>query len=342
MAKKSYAYAMLEGLVAEMRLNKNLVHYYEYDYPSAVGPNGEVIDIGKEFPPPRTSGLGWPIDEASYVGLATGAGMVGVTSVLRFPSMTGLFNVEQYFNQLGKLRHMTGGQASNPVVSWQQGAGRSYGRAGGSAQQHTDVGYEVVFAYLPGQVVVIPRNAYMAKGLLISAMRCGDPVMFMDYSEVKAGDQPDVPDGQYTIPIGKAEVVVPGKGEGHGGITIVTWAPAIIDVMKAVPDIQKAGIDVEVIDLVSLKPYDSATVLASVKKMHHLLLVEHGHWTAGFGNQVIADVAMASPGYVAKRISYPDAPEPFASSMAAWMRPDAPKILEACKTVMAVKDVIQY
>lgn len=332
MPKKSYAYAMLEGLVAEMRLNKLLCHYYEYDYPSAVGPNGEVIDIAKEFPAPRTSGLGWPIDEASYVGLGTGAGMVGVTSVLRFPSMTALFNVEQYFNQLGKLRHMTGGQASNPVVSWQQMAGRSYGRAGGSAQQHTDVGEEAVFAYMPGQIVVIPRDAYKAKGLLIASIRSGDPVMFMDYSEVKAGDQPDVPDGQYTVPIGKLDVVVPGKGPN--GILIVCWAPAIVDVMKAVPDLQKAGVDVEVIDLVTIKPYDQAGVLAEAKKMGKVLVVEHGHWTNGFGNQVIADIAMAAPGMKMKRISYPDAPEPFASSMAAWMRPDAPKIINAVNQVI--------
>lgn len=333
MAKKSYAYAVLEGLVNEMRANKNVCHYYEYDYPSAVGPNGEVIDIAKEFPAPRTSGLGWPIDEASYIGLATGMSMIGLVPVIRLPSMTGLFNVEHYFNQLGKLRHMTGGQASNPVVTWQQGAGRTYGRAGGSAQQHTDVGYEVVYTYLPGQVVVAPRDAYHAKGLMISAIRSGDPVMFMDYSEVKAGDQPDVPDNQYTVPIGKAEVVAAGKGDGKG-ITIVCWAPAIVDVRKALPDLQKAGIDVEVIDLVTLKPYDAAGVLASVKKQGRLLVVEHGHWTAGFGAQVIADIAMTQPGIKMKRISYPDAPEPFASSMAAWMRPDAPKIINAVQQVM--------
>jgi len=332
MAKKSYTYAQLEAIVTEMRANKLVSHYYEYDYHSAVGPNGEVIDIAKEFPAPRTSGLGWPIDEASYVGMATGAGMTGVISVLRFPSMTSLFNVEQYFNQLGKLRHMTGGQASMPVVSWQQMAGRTYGRAGGSAQQHTDVGEEAVFAYMPGQIVVAPRNAYNAKGLLVSAMRAGDPVMYMDYSEMKAGDQPDVPDGNYTVPLGKADVVVPGKGPN--GLCIIAWAPAIMEVLKAVPDLQKAGMDVEVVDPVTIKPYDEAGILASAKKMGRVLVVEHGHWTCGFGAQVVSDIALQAPGIKMKRISWPDAPEPFASSMAAWMRPDAPKIINAANQVM--------
>lgn len=328
MPKKSWAYAQYEAIAAEMRLNKLVCHYYEYAYPSAVGPNGEVIDIGKEFGSVRTSGLGWPIDEAWYVGAATGAAMYGCPTIVRLPSMTSLFNVDYVFNQLGKLRHMTGGQCSNPVVIWQDMAGRTFGRAGGSAQQHSDVGQEVIFANLPGVKVVVPSNAYDAKGLMVAAIRSGDPVIYMDYTEVRAGDQPDVPDGQYEVPIGKAFVRKEGKD-----LTIVTWAPAITDVNKALPDIEKAGISAEVVDLTTIKPYDLDTVLASVKKTKRLLVVEHSHYTAGFGSQVLADVAQLMPGTPMKKIAYPDAPEPFAAVMAAWMRPDAPKILAAAKVV---------
>lgn len=328
MPKKSFAYAQYEGLSQEMRNNKLLLHYYMYAYPSAVGPNGEVLDLGKEFGTPRTSGLGWAIDEPWYYGAATGAAMYGCPTVIRLPSMTSLICVDYVFNQLGKLRHMTGGQASNPVVIWQDMAGRSFGRAGGSAQQHTDVGMESLFANLPGIKIVLPSNAYDAKGLLIAAIRSGDPVMYFDYTEVRAGEQPDVPDGQYEVEIGKAKVRKEGKD-----LTIVTYAPAITDVTKALPDIEKAGISAEVIDLVTIKPYDLDAVLASVKKTKRLLVVSHGYWTNDFSAQVLADVASALPGTPMKRITYPDAPEPFASSMAAWMRPDAPKIVAAVKIV---------
>lgn len=335
MAKKSWAYAQYEGLAAEMKANPKVCHYYEYAFPSAVSPDGVVLDLRKEFGDLRTSGLGWPIDEAWYVGAATGAAMNGMIPVVRLPSMTMLFNVDYVFNQLGKLRHMTGGQASNPVVIWQDMPGRTFGRAGGSAQQHSDVGQESVYANLPGVKIVIPSDAKLAKGLMIAAIRSGDPVLYFDYTEARAGEQPDVPDGQYVEEIGKAMVRKQGKD-----LTIVTYAPALMDVNKALPDIQKAGIDVEVIDLVTIKPYDEAAVLNSVKKTKKLLVVSHGYWTNDFSAQVISDVASALPGAIMKRITYPDAPEPFAAAMAAWMRPDAPKIVAAVKAVAALKPLI--
>lgn len=330
MAKMSYAYAQYQALQAEMRLNPLVTHYYEYAYPSAVGPAGEVIDIAKEFGAmPRTSGKGWAIDEFWYIIAGTGASINGIKPVVRFPAMTTTIAVEYTFLQSSKIRHMTGGQGSAPIVIWQDAAGRTYGRAGGSAGQHTDVGQEVMYANMAGLVVVAPSDAYTAKGLLVSAMRSKDPVMYWDYSEVKAGEQPDVPVEQYTVPFGKAKVVQEGTD-----MTIVCWAPAIVDVRKAMPDLAKAGIKAEVIDLLTIKPMDVETVLKSVNKTKRLLVVDHGHWTASFGSHVITEVVTAIQGVKVKKIAYPDAPEPFASSMAAWMRPDAPKIVLAAQAVM--------
>ena len=156
-----------------------------------------------------------------------------------------------------------------------------------------------------------------------------DPVVFRDYSEVASGEQPDVPDDAYEVPIGKAAVRQEGKD-----LTIVAWAPATVDVQIALPDIAKAGISVEYIDPRTLKPLDVDTLTASVKKTGRMLVVDHGNYTAGFGSHVIAEVVQKVPGAKCARIAYPDAPGPGAKGMMAWMRPDAPKIVDAAQKLV--------
>jgi len=326
-AKKPYAYAQLEGVAQEMRKNKDMVFFYEYETPIVTSPTGEVLDLIKEFGTLRTSGRGWAIDETWLVGSAIGVAAAGSPAIVRIPSMASIFAIEYVYNQAGKLRSMTGGQASMPFVLWQGGGGRSKGSAG----QHTDVGQEGLYANLPGVKVVVPSNAYDAKGLLIAAIRDPDPVVYFDYSEVKSGEQPDVPDEAYEVPLGKAVVRQPGKD-----LTLVAWAPATVDVKRALPMIAQAGISVEYIDPRSLKPLDVDTLVASAKKTGRLLVVEHGHYTNGFGSHVIAEVVQAAPGVKAKKISFPDVPGPGAQGMMAWLRPDAPKILDAAIQIMKV------
>ena len=130
MAKKSYNYAQLEGVAQEMRANADMVFFYEYQVPTATLPTGEVLDLAKEFGEHRTSGRGWPIDEQWIVGVAIGAAAAGSKSVARIPSMAPIYAIEYIQNQAGKIRSMTGGQASMPFVLWQDGAGRSQGSAG--------------------------------------------------------------------------------------------------------------------------------------------------------------------------------------------------------------------
>ncbi len=327
MAKKPFTYAILEGVAQEMRRDKNLCFFWEYSDPVATLPTGEVLNIAKEFGTPRTSGRGWAIDEAWIMGTAIGAAASGLPTIGRVPSMAQLYAFEYIYNQAGKLRHMTGGQANMPVVLWIDGGGRTKGSAG----QHTEVGYESVYAHLPGIKLVVPSNAYDAKGLMIAAIRDPDPVVYYNYTEVASGEQPDVPDEAYTVPIGKAAVRQEGKD-----LTLVAWAPATVDVNQALPELNKAGISVEFIDPRTLKPLDLDTLLASVKKTGRLLVVDHANWTNGFGSHVIAEVVQALPGVKTRRISFPDAPGPGAAGMMLWARPDAPKIIDAAKQLLKV------
>jgi acetoin:2,6-dichlorophenolindophenol oxidoreductase subunit beta len=325
MAKKPYAYAQLEAVALEMRRNKDMVFFYEYEVPVATSPSGEVLDLVKEFGKDRTSGRGWAIDEAWIVGAGVGVAAAGSPAIVRLPAMTTLFSIEYIYNQAGKLRSMTGGQASMPFVLW-QGAG---GRAKGSAGQHTEVGQEALYANLPGVKVVVPSNAYDAKGLLTAAIRDPDPVIYFDYPEVKSGEQPDVPDEAYEVPIGKGVRRREGK---H--LTLVAWAPATVDVNRALPLIEKAGISVDYIDPRTLKPLDLELLTSSVRKTGRLLVVEHGHYTGSYGSHIIAEVVQAVPGVKVRKIAFPDVPGPGAAGMMAWLRPDAPKIADAATRMM--------
>src|SRR5438876_612250 len=247
MAKKTYNYAQIEAVALEMRKNKDMVFFYEYETPVATLPTGEILDLVKEFGSVRTSGGGWAIAESWIVGAAIGVATAGSSAIARTPSMATIYAIEYIYNQAGKLRSMTGGQANMPFVLWQGGGSRTRGSAG----QHTEVGQEALYANLPGVKVVVPSNAYDAKGLLIAAIRDPDPVIYFDYPEVKSGEQPDVPDDAYEVPIGKAVVRQQGKD-----VTLVAWAPATVEVKRALPLIAKAGISVDYIDPRTLKPLD--------------------------------------------------------------------------------------
>lgn len=327
MPKKPYAYAVLEGIAQEMRRNKELCFFYEYQSPTATLPTGEVLDLWTEFGTPRTSGWGWAVDEAWYIGCAAGLALTGVPVVVWIPFMAMGMVFEVIFQQISKRHYSTGGVEGMPLVVRMDGSSRS----AAAGAQHSDVGQETMYANMPGLKVVVPSNAYDAKGLMIAAIRDPNPVIFYDYYiDVAAGEQPDVPDDAYEVPIGKAVVRQEGKD-----LTLVAWAPATVDVGEAMPEIAKAGISVEHIDLRSIKPWDTDAVLASVKKTGKLLVVEHGHYTSSFGSHVLAEVAQNVAGVKVRKISYSDAWAPTAREMAVWMRPDAPKIMDAVKKMVA-------
>jgi len=324
MAPKPGNYAILEALQQEFRNDPHLTMLYEYQRPTAVSPTGQVIDLFKEFGPVRIPDWG-PLDEEWFVGGAMGMAMTGVRSIAHLPSMTTHRCFELVFNQIGKLRHMTGGQASMPMVLWQDAAGRGAGSAG----QHADAGQEAQYAALPGTTVVVPSDPYDAKGLMTAALRYPDPVIFFHYGAIN-NVQVDVPDGEVVVPIGEAAV----RQEGTD-LTIVGVAPATHEIAKALPGLKDAGISAEFLDLRTIKPMPMEQILASVRKTGKLLAVDHGHETLGTAAEVLARVAMAVPGVKVSRITFPDAPAPGARNMITWMTPDAPKIVEAAKKLVA-------
>lgn len=324
MAPKPGNFAVLEAIQFEMQQQPHLTMLYEYQRPTAISPMGKVIDLHKEFGAPRIPDWG-PIDEEWFVGGGAGIAMTGVRSIAHVPSMCTLRCFELVFNQVGKLRHMTGGQVNMPLVIWQDAAGRNPGMAG----QHADAGQEALYASIPGVKVVVPANPFDAKGLMHAALRDPDPVIFFHYSPINSVVI-DVPDGDYVIPIGEAAI----RQEGTD-LTIVAYGPAAIEVNKALPGLAEAGISAEIIDPRSIKPLPIEAINQSVRKTGKLLVVDHGHETLGTASEIIARVAMAVPGAKLARSTFPDAPPPGAAEMIRWMTPDAPKVVEAARKMVA-------
>jgi pyruvate/2-oxoglutarate/acetoin dehydrogenase E1 component len=324
MVNKPSNFAMLEALQHEMRNDPHLTMLYEYQRPVAVGPLGNVIDLHEEFGELRIPDWG-PIDEEWHVGGAAGIAMTGVRAVAHVPSMCTTRCFELVFNQVGKLRHMTGGQVNMPLVIWQDAAGRNPGLAG----QHSDAGQEALYASIPGIKVVVPSNPYDAKGLMTAALNDPDPVIIFHYPAID-GNQTDVPDESYVVPIGEAAI----RQEGTD-LTLVGYGPAAVEINRALADIAAAGISAEVIDPRTIKPMPIQAIIDSVRKTGRLLVVDHGHETLGTASEIIARVAMAVPGARLARSTFPDAPPPGAREMISWMTPDAPKIVEAAKFLVA-------
>jgi len=307
--------AILEGIQAEMRRDKLLTVLYEYQRPG---------NLEAEFGPVRVRFCA--IDEQWIVGAALGMSMMGVPAIARIPSMATFIPFELMFNHAGKLRHMTGGQAAFPMVLWADMAGRNPFQAG----QHADAGLESCYARLTGLKVVIPSNPYDAKGLMISAIRDVDPVVFCQYGVPATG--PDVPDEPYTVPIGEAAVRTEGKD-----ITIVGYAPQTVEIAKAVEELKKDGISAEFIDPRTLAPLEGVmeTILKSVKKTGKLLTSDDGSYSFCNCAEIIARVAEALPGTKIKRLAFPDAPAPGAPEMLNYMRVDAAKIAAAARKMVS-------
>jgi pyruvate dehydrogenase E1 component beta subunit len=315
-------YAVLEGIQAEMRQDKLLTLLYEYQRPVASW-QGRTINLEAEFGPWRARFNA--IDENWIVGGAMGMSMMGVRAIAHIPSMTTFIPYELMFNHAGKLRHMTGGQAAFPMVLWADMQGRAAYQAG----QHADAGLESCYARLAGLKVVIPSNPYDAKGLMISAIRDVDPVIFCQYPVPASG--PDVPDDPYTVPIGQAAIRTEGKD-----LTIVGYAPQTVEIAKAVEQLKQRGIEAEFIDPRTLAPLEQVmeTIMASVRKTGRLLTSDDGSYSFCNGAEIIARTAEAVPGAKFKRLAFPDAPAPGAPEMINYMRVSAADIVAAAEKMV--------
>jgi pyruvate/2-oxoglutarate/acetoin dehydrogenase E1 component len=319
---KSMNFAILEAIQGEMRRDKLLTLLYEYQTPIARW-GDRTINLEAEFGRWRVRFCA--IDEQWIVGGALGMSMIGVPAIAHIPSMTTFIPFELMFNHAGKLRHMTGGQAAFPAVLWADMATRTPFQGG----QHADAGLESAYARLAGLKVVVPSTPYDAKGLMISAIRDVDPVVFCHYPMPATGSE--VPDEPYTVPIGEAAVRTEGTD-----LTMVAYAPQTTEMAKAVAELKKEGISAEFIDPRTLAPLDGVmeTILKSVKKTGRLLTADEGSYSFCNCTEIIARVAEALPGTKIKRLAFPDAPAPGAPEMINYMRVDAAKIVAAARKLV--------
>ena len=319
---KSFFYAELEGIQTEMRKDPNIFMFFEYQIPVAAAPGKPVINLEKEFGRLRVNHAG--LDEIWYIGAAMGAGMTGQRAIGHIPSMTPLVPFELIAWHAGRLRHMTGGQATFPVLLIIQQSNM----APGSAGQHSCYGEEKYYAGTPGIKVVIPSTPYDAKGLAIAALRDPDPVVYIETRGMPTIGE-DAPDEAYEVPIGKAKIVSEGKD-----ITIVGFGLIMDQMYKALDKLKSEGVSAEVIDLRTINPLDDQTVINSVKKTGKLLCAESGYYTLGVMAEVVARTAEALPGTKIKRIAFPDSPPPGSPEMMNWMKVDAGKIYNAAKKLL--------
>jgi pyruvate dehydrogenase E1 component beta subunit len=322
MARKSFMYSALEAVQYEMRQDKNMIWIFELTPPVASTPGKPVINLEREFGRMRVANTG--IDENWMAGCVLGAGLAGTKAITYIPYQGNNMCFEMLADHAGKLRYKTGGDAAMPVVFIMEETGQTPGFAG----QHSDYEIDTLYARIPGVKTVIPSNPTDAKGMMHSAIRDPNPVVFI-WADGLRDLIEDVPDEPYTTPLDKAAI----RSEGSD-ITIVGSGGGMPEVLKATEQLKKAGMKVETIDLRCLKPMDTETLVKSVQKTKRLLTVDQSYYTLCPGAEVIARVAENVDGARYKRIAFPDAPPPASPEMFLWMRPNAGHIVAAAKKLV--------
>ncbi len=264
-----------------------------------------------------------PISEEVIAGIGVGSAMVGLRPVVEMMTINfAILALDQIVNHGAKLRYMSGGQLSIPmVIRAPQGAGMQLGA------QHSQ-NLESWFMHVPGLKVVAASNPYDAKGLLKSAIRDNNPVIFLEH-EMLYTTKGEVPEDDYTVPLGVADV----KREGRD-VTIITYLRMVGPVMAAAEALAAEGIEVEVIDLRSLRPLDIETITDSVKKTHRAVVVEEDWPTCGAGAEIMARLQETAFDYFDApiyRVSSEDVPMPYSKNLERSAIPDEAKIINAVK-----------
>lgn len=284
MRKTTYIQAVNEAMKDEMRRDESVFLIGE-----DIGHYGGLFRVTRnlldEFGPDRV--IDTPISEQGFMGMAVGAALAGMRPIVELMYMDFfLVCADQIFNQAARYHYMSGGLLNVPlVIRGQHGGGKSYG------SQHS-VAVESVFAQFPGIKVVTPATPYDAKGLLVSAIRDNNPVLFLEHKMLyfTRGEVPNA-DEEYMVPIGKADVKRPGKD-----ITITTSSYCVLEALAAADELaDEYGIDVEVVDLRTIVPLDMETVLESVQKTGHLLALHESQANCGIGAEIVARVYEEAP-----------------------------------------------
>ncbi len=267
-----------------------------------------------------------PIAELGFAGIAIGASMNGLRPIVEFMTFNfSLVAIDQIINSAAKMYSMSGGQYSCPIVF--RGPTASAGQLGA---QHSQA-FENWYANCPGLKVVVPSNPYDAKGLMKSAIRDNDPVIFME-SEQMYGDKGEIPEGEYIIPIGVADVKRAGTD-----VTIVTFGKITKVALKAAEELEKEGISAEVIDLRTVRPIDYDAIVNSVKKTNRLVIVEEAWPLASISSEITYMVQKNAFDYLdapIRRITTADVPLPYAPTLIEESLPNVAKTVRVVKEVM--------
>jgi pyruvate/2-oxoglutarate/acetoin dehydrogenase E1 component len=322
MSTITYAQALNEALREEMRIDSRVFLMGE-----DIGHHGGIFRVTKdlidEFGTDRVRDT--PISESGFVGVGIGAAMAGMRPVVELLFMDfALVAADQIVNQAAKLRYMAGGTVSVPIViRAQQGGGR------GNGAQHSQ-SFESWFAQVPGLIVVAPSTPADAKGLLKSSIREGNPVMFIEH-KLLYNTKGDVPENEYSIPIGRAEI----KRDGRD-ITIVSYSRTLLFALEAAEKLAQQGIEAEVIDLRTIEPLDMDTILESIRGTGRLLIVHESHSNCGLGAEIIARIGEQAPDRLiqpARRLGAKHVPIPVAEQLENAVLPQTEDIIRAVEAM---------
>lgn len=318
----TFVQAINEALREEMARDKTVIVMGEDVRASVFGATGGLV---KDFGPERVRDT--PISEPGFTGAGVGAAASGLRPVIDIMMGNFLYvAMDQLLNQAGKLRFMSGGQVDFPLTIH-----ATIGAGGGAAAQHSD--HPVApFVHYPIFKVVIPSNPYDAKGLLKSAIRDNNPVMYFEETTLGPMKQ-EVPEEEYLVPIGKGDIKREGKD-----VTIVAVGCMVPQALSAAEKLQAEGISVEVVDPRTLVPLDKEIILNSVKKTGRLVVTEDDTPMCSFASEVMAMAAEEALSYLkapVKRVTRANVPVPFSTPMEKFVLPNEEKIIKAVKEVVA-------
>lgn len=323
MREVQFREALREAMTEEMRRDERVFLMGEEvaQYNGAYKVSQGMLD---EFGPKRV--IDTPIAELGFAGIGVGAAMNGLRPIIEFMTFNfSLVAIDQVINSAAKMMSMSGGQYTVPIVF--RGPTAS---AGMLSSQHSQA-FENLYANCPGLKVVVPSNPADAKGLLKSSIRDNDPVIFME-SEQMYGDKGMIPDGEYLIPIGVADVKKVGTD-----VTIVSFGKMMKIALKAAEELAKESINAEVIDLRSVRPIDYNTVIESVKKTNRLVVVEESWPLASIASEIAFMVQKRAFDYLdapVVRVMGGDVPLPYAPTLIEAYLPNPARVIKAVKEVM--------
>ena len=315
--------AICEAMSEEMRKDESIYLMGEEvaEYNGAYKASKGMLD---EFGEKRV--VDTPISELGFAGIGVGSTMTGNRPIIEFMTFNfALVGIDQIINNAAKIRQMSGGQFPCPIVF----RGPT-GSAGQLAATHSQA-FESWYANCPGLKVIVPSNPYDAKGLLKSAIRDDDPVIFME-SEQMYGDKGQVPEEEYLIPIGKAEVTKEGSD-----VTIVSFGKIMKEVVKAAEKLKEDNINVEVIDLRTVSPLDYETVIESVKKTNRLVIVEEAWPFGNVSTEITYQVQNSAFDYLDApiiKINTADTPAPYSPTLLKEWLPNSNDVIKAVNKVL--------